>query len=169
MSKITLVTGGAKSGKSRYAEQLVKALELPAIYIATGQDLDDEMADRIAAHKVQRGPGWQTIEEPFDLCGALNQSDGQGGRLVDCLTLWLSNIYLAGIEWQVALEQVETTLQAQKSPVVLVTNEVGWGIVPVSKVGRQYRDASGVMNQRIAAIADTVVMVSCGLPLQLKG
>lgn len=168
MSKITLVTGGAKSGKSRYAEQIVKALDIPAIYIATGQDLDDEMAQRIMAHKVQRGSGWQTIEEPFDLCRALDQSDGQGGRLVDCLTLWLSNVYLAEMDWQAELEKLETTLRAQHSPVVLVTNEVGWGIVPMSELGRRYRDASGIMNQRIAAIADTVVLVSCGIPLTLK-
>ncbi len=169
MSKITLVTGGAKSGKSRYAEGLVKALDGPSIYIATGQELDDEMSDRIAAHKLQRGAGWQTIEEPFDLCGALNQSDGQGPRLVDCLTLWLSNVYLDGRDWQAALDDILITLRAQQSPVVLVTNEVGWGIVPMSEVGRGYRDASGIMNQRVASVADTVVLVSCGIPLTLKG
>lgn len=169
MSMITLVTGGAKSGKSRYAETLVKALDGPSIYIATGQDLDTEMSDRIAAHKQQRGPGWQTIEEPFDLPGVLHASDGTGARLVDCLTLWLSNVYLDGRDWQAALEDVVIALCAQKSPVVLVTNEVGWGIVPMSEVGRRYRDASGVMNQRIAAVADRVVLVSCGIPLALKG
>lgn len=168
MSMITLVTGGAKSGKSRYAETLVKAIDSPSIYIATGQDLDAEMSDRIAAHKQQRGPGWQTIEEPFDLSGALHGSDGKGARLVDCLTLWLSNVYLDGRDWQAALEEIVIALCAQQSPVVLVTNEVGWGIVPMSEVGRRYRDASGVMNQRIAAIADTVVLVSCGIPLTLK-
>lgn len=169
MTKITLVTGGAKSGKSRHAEAIVKAQHGAAIYIATGQALDAEMAERISAHKAQRGTGWLTVEEPHDLCGALIRTDGQGTRLVDCMTLWLSNIFLAETEWQAALEDVLKTLAVQQSPVVLVTNEVGWGIVPMSEMGRRYRDASGVMNQRIAAIADSVVMVSCGLPLTLKG
>ena len=169
MTKITLVTGGAKSGKSRHAEAIVKTQDGAAIYIATGQALDAEMAERISAHKAQRGTGWLTVEEPYDLCGALIRTDGQGTRLVDCMTLWLSNIFLAETEWQAALEDVLKTLVVQQSPVVLVTNEVGWGIVPMSEMGRRYRDASGVMNQRIAAIADSVVMVSCGLPLTLKG
>lgn len=169
MTKITLVTGGAKSGKSRHAEAIVRAQDGAAIYIATGQALDAEMAERISAHKAQRGTGWLTVEEPHDLCGALIRTDGQGTRLVDCMTLWLSNIFLAETEWQAALEDVLKTLAVQQSPVVLVTNEVGWGIVPMSEMGRRYRDASGVMNQRIAAIADSVVMVSCGLPLTLKG
>lgn len=168
MKKITLVTGGAKSGKSRYAEGIAKAPDGSAIYIATGQAFDAEMSERIAAHKVQRGAGWITVEEPIDLCGALTRTDGQDVRLVDCMTLWLSNVFLAEMDWQAALDEVLETLEAQQSPVVLVTNEVGWGIVPMSEVGRRYRDASGVMNQRIAAIADRVVLVSCGLPLMLK-
>ncbi|EEB84074.1 bifunctional adenosylcobinamide kinase/adenosylcobinamide-phosphate guanylyltransferase [Roseobacter sp. GAI101] len=169
MNKITLVTGGAKSGKSRHAEGIVKASGSPAIYIATGQALDDEMSDRIAAHKVQRGAGWETIEEPLDLCGALVRSDGRGTRLVDCMTLWLSNVFLAETDWEASLSEVLDVLRTQQSPVVLVSNEVGWGIVPMSDVGRRYRDASGVMNQRIAEVADAVVLVSCGLPLTLKG
>lgn len=169
MNKITLVTGGAKSGKSRHAEGIVKASGRPAIYIATGQALDDEMSDRIAAHKVQRGAGWETIEEPLDLCGALLRSDGRGTRLVDCMTLWLSNVFLAETDWEASLSEVLDVLRTQQSPVVLVSNEVGWGIVPMSDVGRRYRDASGVMNQRIAEVADAVVLVSCGLPLMLKG
>lgn len=169
MNKITLVTGGAKSGKSRHAEGIVKASGLLSIYIATGQALDDEMADRITAHKIQRGDGWQTIEEPLDLCGALVRTDGQGIRLVDCLTLWLSNLFVAEVDWDARLAEVLEVLQTQQSPVVLVTNEVGGGIVPMSDMGRRYRDASGVMNQRIAEVADAVLLVTCGLPLSLKG
>ncbi|WP_372993039.1 bifunctional adenosylcobinamide kinase/adenosylcobinamide-phosphate guanylyltransferase, partial [Sulfitobacter sp.] len=146
-----------------------KASGLSSIYIATGQALDDEMADRITAHKIQRGDGWQTIEEPLDLCGALVRTDGQGIRLVDCLTLWLSNLFLAELDWDAKLSEVLEVLQTQQSPVVLVTNEVGWGIVPMSDMGRRYRDASGVMNQRIAEVADAVLLVTCGLPLSLKG
>ncbi|WP_439149346.1 bifunctional adenosylcobinamide kinase/adenosylcobinamide-phosphate guanylyltransferase [Sulfitobacter sp.] len=169
MNKITLVTGGAKSGKSRHAEGIVKASGLSSIYIATGQALDDEMADRITAHKIQRGDGWQTIEEPLDLCGALVRTDGQGIRLVDCLTLWLSNLFVAELDWDAKLSELLVVLQTQQSPVVLVTNEVGGGIVPMSDMGRRYRDASGVMNQRIAEVADAVLLVTCGLPLSLKG
>tara|TARA_R110001606_G_scaffold89491_2_gene200953 strand:+ start:1457 stop:1966 length:510 start_codon:yes stop_codon:yes gene_type:complete len=169
MHKRLLVTGGAKSGKSRYAEDAARAFDLPLVYIATAQPLDGEMQDRILAHQAQRGPIWQTEEEPLDLSGALRRSDGQGVRLVDCLTLWLSNLLMDERDWDKETDALCGVLLTQRSPVVLVTNEVGGGIVPVSALGRHYRDASGVMNQRIAAVADKVVLVTCGLPLTLKG
>lgn len=169
MQDVTLVTGGAKSGKSLFAETLVRQYELPMVYIATGQAYDTEMQDRIDAHKVQRGAGWMTVEEPMNLCRALTQSDGQGVRLVDCMTLWLSNVMHADDLWQDAFDDLLSTLRTQRSPVVLVTNEVGGGIVPMTKLGRAYRDASGLMNQKLAALAGHVVLVSCGLPLNLKG
>lgn len=168
MHKRVLVTGGAKSGKSRYAEMMARAFDLPLIYIATAQPLDDEMQDRIRAHQEQRGPDWQTEQEPLDLGGVLRRTDGQGVRLVDCLTLWLSNLMMDGRDWNQETDALCRVLLDQQSPVVLVTNEVGGGIVPVSDLSRRYRDASGVMNQRIAALADKVVLVSCGLPLTLK-
>lgn len=169
MARHALVTGGAKSGKSRFAEELVLAMKGPSIYIATAQALDAEMTDRIAAHRFQRGEAWETVEEPLDLCAALNRTDGQGPRLVDCLTLWLSNMMLREVNWESAVGELIKGLGAQVSPVVLVTNEVGWGIVPMSPLGRQYRDAAGVMNQRIAACVHTVDLVTCGLPLRIKG
>ncbi|MEO9467057.1 bifunctional adenosylcobinamide kinase/adenosylcobinamide-phosphate guanylyltransferase [Sulfitobacter pontiacus] len=169
MDKITLVTGGAKSGKSLFAENHLRAYGLPLVYIATSQAFDPEMEHRIAAHKVQRGDGWDTVEEPLDLRGALMRTDGAGARLVDCMTLWLSNVMHAERDWQAELEKMLDSLRAQSSPVVLVTNEVGGGIVPMSALARRYRDASGLMNQRIAAVAGHVVLVSCGLPLTLKG
>jgi len=169
MDKITLVTGGAKSGKSLFAETHVRAYGLPLVYIATSQAFDTEMEDRIAAHKTQRGAGWDTVEEPLNLCGALARTDGAGARLVDCMTLWLSNVMHAELDWQAELEKVLQRLREQSTPVVLVTNEVGGGIVPMSALARRYRDASGLMNQRLGARAGHVVLVTCGLPLALKG
>lgn len=116
MDKITLVTGGAKSGKSLFAENHLRAYGLPLVYIATSQAFDPEMEDRIAAHRVQRGDGWDTVEEPLDLCGALKRTDGAGARLVDCMTLWLSNVMHAERDWQAELEKVLDSLRTQSSP-----------------------------------------------------
>ncbi len=169
---ISLVTGGAKSGKSRHAETLVRGMcggmNGTPVYIATAEQLDNEMAQRIAAHRRQRGPGWELIEEPLDLCGALRDSDGRGPRLVECMTLWLSNLMMRERDPDAALEALLPVLAAQVSPVVLVTNEVGSGIVPVSALGRDYRDLCGAMNQRLGAAADSIDLVVCGHPLRIK-
>lgn len=168
MGQVILVTGGARSGKSRHAEMRATALPGGSVYIATAQAGDGEMADRIARHRAQRGTGWQTVEEPLDLTGALERSDGQGPRLVDCLTLWLSNLMMAERDWQAAAEQLAGCLYAQAAPVVLVSNEVGLGLVPDTPLGRAFRDAQGLLNQRIAAVADEVEFVVAGLPLRVK-
>jgi adenosylcobinamide kinase/adenosylcobinamide-phosphate guanylyltransferase len=165
---ITLVTGGARSGKSAEAERRVLALPGPPVYIATAEAGDGEMAERIARHRQRRGAEWRTVEAPLALAGALEASDGAGPRLVDCLTLWLSNVLLAGREGEAAAEALEAVLRAQVSPVVLVTNEVGAGIVPENALARAFRDAAGLLNQRIAAVADEVVLTVSGLPLVLK-
>lgn len=165
-----LVTGGARSGKSAFAEQRVKQMGAQAVYIATAQALDTEMEARIAAHRKQRGDGWQLIEAPQDLVPALRSTDGQGApRLVDCLTLWLSNLMLAEQDWEGALEGLCAALPGLLDPVVFVTNEVGAGIVPENKLARQYRDAAGLMNQRVAAACAEVWLVASGCPLQIKG
>jgi len=168
MGAIILVTGGARSGKSRHAEARVRALPGPPVYIATAQAVDEEMRARIDHHIAQRGPGWETIEEPLDLAGALSRSDGAGPRLVDCLTIWLSNVMLDGRDWQTEAAEVIAALAGQDSPVVLVSNEVGMGIVPENALARAFRDAQGWLNQRIAAVADEVEFVVAGLPLRLK-
>lgn len=172
---ILLVTGGARSGKSRYAEGRTRALTGDPVYIATAQAFDDEMADRIARHRSDRaGDGWQTVEAPLDLPGALIATDGAGPRLVDCLTLWLSNQMLdegsggnTG-DWEAALAALLDVLDRQTAPVVFVTNEVGFGIVPENALARRFRDAAGRVAQAVAARADEVVLVVAGQPLVVK-
>lgn len=166
---ITLVLGGARSGKSRYAEQLLAGQAAP-IYLATGQSFDDEMRQRIALHKERRGAQWQTIEEPLFLAGVLTRlSRRDNPILVDCLTLWLSNLMGVNADVSAACDHLLQALEALPGDVVLVSNEVGFGIVPGNKVARDFRDHAGILHQRIAAIADKVVFVAAGLPLILKG
>lgn len=168
MSRIVLVTGGARSGKSAVAEGRTLRFGSPAVYIATAEAHDAEMAERIAAHRARRGPQWRTVAAPLDLPGALAATEG-APRLVDCLTLWLSNLMLAGRDTAQARQALVAALGAAQSPVVLVTNEVGWGIVPDNPLARRFRDEAGLLGQRVAAIADEVCLVACGLPLTLKG
>jgi len=167
---ITLVLGGARSGKSRYAERLVESAAGCGTYCATAEAGDAEMAERIAAHRARRGAFWRTVEAPLEL-GPTIAAEAAPMRpiLVDCLTLWLSNLLLAG--WQPDREAGELcwTLRNAAGPVVLVANEVGMGLVPETLLGRTFRDAAGRLNQEIAALADRVVFVAAGLPLVLKG
>jgi adenosylcobinamide kinase / adenosylcobinamide-phosphate guanylyltransferase len=166
-AKFTLILGGARSGKSRYAENIIAALPPPWTYVATAEAGDAEMAARIATHRARRGPEWRTIEAPRELTAALKCQ--RVPVLVDCLTLWLSNLLLADADIDAEIVQLEDALTAMRAPVVLVANEVGSGIVPDHPLGRRFRDLQGVLNQRIAARADRVVLVVAGLPLALKG
>ncbi|NNJ67715.1 MAG: bifunctional adenosylcobinamide kinase/adenosylcobinamide-phosphate guanylyltransferase [Boseongicola sp.] len=170
MGRIVLVTGGAKSGKSAWAEARAEALAPSRIYVATAQAFDDEMEARIAEHLTRRGDGWSTVEEPRDLARVLDETDAQAPRLVDCLTLWLSNEMLAQDgDWRAGLEALKDALLRQAAPVILVTNEVGSGIVPDNALARQFQDAAGVVNQAVGAIADEVVLVVAGQALTIKG
>ena len=166
--KLTFVLGGARSGKSRYAESLITALPPPWIYVATAEAGDDEMAERIKSHRERRGMQWRTIEAPRELAKALSAC-GDGPVLIDCLTLWLSNLMLAEANIEEETAQLEKTLVAAHGPVVLVANEVGSGIVPSYPLGRRFRDLQGILNQRIAARAERVILMVAGLPLGLKG
>jgi adenosyl cobinamide kinase/adenosyl cobinamide phosphate guanylyltransferase len=166
--KLTLVLGGARSGKSRCAENLIATLPPPWLYVATAEAGDEEMTARISAHRARRGPDWRTIEAPRHLVAALEKA-GTTPVLVDCLTLWLSNLVLADIDIEAETAHLEKALAAAAAPVVLVANEVGSGIVPDHPLGRKFRDLQGVLNQRIAARADHVVLMVAGLPLALKG
>ena len=172
VAKLTLVLGGARSGKSRYAESLIDALppawQPPWTYLATAQAGDEEMAERIRAHRARRGADWRVIETPRGLAAAL-QNCGTTPVLIDCLTLWLSNLMLADIDVEAETAHLERALAAAAAPVVLVANEVGYGIVPDHPLGRRFRDLQGLLNQRIAMRADRVVLVVAGLPLALKG
>lgn len=164
----SLITGGARSGKSRRAEFLARSLPGRPIYIATAQIRDAEMAARVAEHQARRGTEWDEHPAPLDLCSALQQTDGRGPRLVDCLTFWLSNLFEAERDWQAAAQDLAACLQRQQSPVILVTNEVGLGIVPDSKLGRDFRDAQGCLNQIIAAAVAQVELVVAGIPVTVK-
>ncbi len=165
---LTFVLGGARSGKSRYAERLVSALPPPWAYVATAQAGDHEMAARIRAHRSRRGPSWRTIEAPRDLPAALAACEGMP-VLIDCLTLWLSNHLLANADIDQETERLERALAEAAAPIVLVANEVGSGIVPDHPLGRKFRDLQGLLNQRIAARADRVVLMVAGLPVAVKG
>lgn len=165
---VILITGGARSGKSRRAELRTRAFPGRPVYVATAEALDAEMTERIARHRARRGTDWIEREVPLDLMSALTASDGGGARLVDCLTLWLSNLMHAERDWERAVTELADALPRQSSPVVLVTNEVGLGIVPDNALARRFRDAAGIMNQTIAAVADEVEFVVAGLPMTLK-
>lgn len=165
----TLVLGGARSGKSHFAEQLARDSGLARIYLATATADDGEMRMRIAHHRSQRGDGWHTIEEPLALTEALTRESAVNHIvLVDCLTLWLSNLMHNGRDVAHETRQLAEWLRATTHPVLLVSNEVGLGLVPETPLGRDFRDAQGRLNQAIAAAIPNVVFIAAGLPLWLK-
>ena len=164
-----LVIGGQRSGKSRYAEGLVVASGLAPVYIATAAAGDGEMAERIAAHRARRGANWRTVEEPLDLADALMRESGPGFHvLADCLTVWLSNLMEAERNVAAETDAMTAALARVTGPVVLVSNEVGLGIVPDNPLARRFADELGILNQRLAEAVDRVVLVSAGLPMVLK-
>jgi adenosylcobinamide kinase / adenosylcobinamide-phosphate guanylyltransferase len=170
IAPLTLVLGGARSGKSRHAESLITASAPPPwIYIATAQALDAEMTQRIAHHRARRGVGWQTVEAPHDLAGAIDKAPPDSALLVDCLTLWLTNRMLAEADIEADTAVLEKALARRRGSTVLVSNEVGSGVVPDNALARRFADLQGRLNQRIAARADRVVLVVAGLPLTVKG
>jgi len=166
---LTLVLGGARSGKSRYAETVITSLPPPWTYVATAQALDEEMATRIAAHRSRRNAGWKTIEAPHDIVGAVSAAPVDAAILIDCLTLWLSNRMLAGADVDAEVDHLEHALVRHTGTIVLVSNEVGSGIVPDNALARRFGDLQGRFNQRLAARANRVVLLVAGLPIFLKG
>lgn len=170
MAPIIFVLGGARSGKSRFAEERTRAFPAEEyVYIATAECRDQEMESRIALHRERRGTDWRTIEAPFRLSEAL-VSTSRNGRaiLVDCLTLWLTNHLLAEADLETEYERLASSLAKTEGPVVLVSNEVGLSIVPENALARRFRDEAGRLNQKIAAIASEAWFVAAGLPLRLK-
>ncbi len=164
---ITFVLGGASSGKSKFAESLCPK---PRIYVATAEAFDDEMSLRIHKHQQQRGEEWTTLDAPLDLFGALRACEGKGSVvLVDCLTLWLTNLVMKEKDAKAEIEAVADYLAQTKLNLVIVSNELGMGLVPEQGFSRRFRDLHGNMNQRVAAVAENVVFVAAGLPLVLKG
>ncbi len=169
LPKLSLILGGAASGKSAFAEGLVMASPLQRIYVATAQAFDDEMRQKVQKHLAQRGPNWRTIEAPLDTADILPDLPKDAIVLLDCATMWLSNQMLA--EKDLAVEQANLldALAACPSHVVVVSNEVGLDVVPENALARRFRDAQGALNQAIAQQADLAVLVVAGLPLVLKG
>lgn len=166
---ITLVLGGARSGKSTYAEGLVTALPAPWVYLATADVRDAEMAERVAAHRNRRGEGWETVDSRLDVASELGRAAlTDRPVLIDCLTLWVTNLMLAEKDIDGACAALCEALAARRSTTVLVSNEVGLGIVPDNALARRFRDAAGRVNQRIAQVADRVTFVVAGLPMQVK-
>ena len=165
---ITLVLGGARSGKSRHAEQLIEAFPGPWTYIATAQAFDDEMRERIDMHRARRSAQWITVDAPIELPQALRATPHGQAVLIDCLTLWLSNLMLSGADVAKArMELLEVCRQAT-GPLVLVSSEVGLGVVPDNALARRFRDELGALNQGLAQEADRVILTVAGLPLTLK-
>jgi adenosylcobinamide kinase / adenosylcobinamide-phosphate guanylyltransferase len=166
---VTLVLGGARSGKSAYAERLILSAADQATYLATGFAGDAEMADRIAHHRARRGGTWATCEEPLEIAASLRQC-AEPGRpiLLDCLTLWLSNLMAQSRDIASETQTLLACLPELRGPVVFVSNEVGLGIVPDNALAREFRDHAGRLNQALAAAADRVIFVAAGLPLILK-
>ncbi len=163
---VTLVLGGARSGKSRYAESLAKG---ERHYIATAEIFDDEMRARISQHREQRGAGWDTLEAPLDLVEAIARIDGKGRFvLVDCITIWINNLMYAKRDVAAEITRLCVALKTVKARIVLVSNEVGQGIVPDNALARAFRDEQGRANQRLAEACDDVVFVTAGLPMVLK-
>ena len=170
--KLIFITGGCRSGKSQYALDYANRHFSKKIYLATCEALDDEMIQRVETHKRLRGPEWLTIEEPVEIIDRIKQySDNAGVILLDCLTLWLSNLLLKGnnnLKMMEAIEGLIHSLRERRISVIIVSNEVGMGIVPADPLSRRFRDLSGMANQKIAEVADTVIFMVSGMPVFLK-
>ncbi len=163
------VLGGARSGKSRYAQQRAEALPGRHLFIATAEAWDAEMAERIARHRADRDARWETVDAPRDLAAALDAASGTGAvALVDCLTLWASNLLLADADMEQATDGLCAAIARFDGRLILVANETGLGIVPDNALARRFRDAAGRINQAVAAVADEVMLVVAGLPMRVK-
>jgi adenosylcobinamide kinase/adenosylcobinamide-phosphate guanylyltransferase len=170
MSRHCLILGGARSGKSRYAEGLAQSHDGNCIYIATARPGDEEMRQRIAHHRARRGDQWRTIEEPVKLPELLRrEAKREGFILVDCVTLWISNLMLEGFPVQESVDELGDMLPELEARIVLVSNEVGLGIVPDNALARRFRDEAGLANQKLAAACGEVIFMAAGLPVRLKG
>lgn len=161
--------GGARSGKSRYAQGRAEALGLKRVFVATAEAFDDEMHARISRHRADRGQGWETVEEPLDLARIITmRSAPDNVLLVDCLTLWTSNLILAERDRNSARSDLTAAIKQAEGSLILVANEVGYGIVPDNALARRFRDEAGLINQRVAEVVDEVQLVLAGLPMRVK-
>lgn len=169
LPRVTLILGGARSGKSHHAEALIEASGLAPYYLATAEPLDGEMAERIAAHQTRRGSHWQTIEEPLRLAETLHSVTAEGRALmVDCLTLWLTNLMVHDLAVEAEIDGLLDALVALDGATVFVSNEVGQGVMPTNAMARAFIDHAGLLHQRLAEKADQVLLMTAGIPRQLK-
>jgi adenosylcobinamide kinase/adenosylcobinamide-phosphate guanylyltransferase len=173
MGKVILITGACRSGKSTFALRLAERDYGRRMYLATAEALDDEMRERIKEHRKKRGGAWRTVEEPVEIAKVLKECGDDADVIVlDCVTLWISNLMMKNLESDRILSLVDELLDVVtdiSSDVVFVTNEVGWGIVPDNRLARDFRDSAGAVNQKIAHAADAVVLLVSGIPLTIKG
>jgi len=170
--KIIFITGGARSGKSTYALKDASKISGNKAYIATAESLDEEMRERIEKHKKQRGRDWDTYEEPLKIAEVIQETEGKyTAILIDCLTLWLSNIMQSGLNISQEITNLIETLRIthHTSHIYIVSNEVGMGIVPKNDMARRFRDIAGILNQKVAEISDEVYLLIAGLPMKIKG
>ena len=166
----TLVLGGARSGKSRYALELGEGLSSDRVFIATAQGFDGEMRERISRHRADRDVSWQTVEEAVEVWDVIARECREDRVvLLDCLTLWLNNVMLEGRDVESDLERLVACLEGVTGELILVSNEIGLGLVPDTELGREFRDLHGRMNQRVAAVCDRVLFMVAGLPVVVKG
>lgn len=167
----TLVLGGARSGKSRYAQSMAEAAAYASsarpIAIVTAQIYDEEMAQRVALHQHDRGETWETLEAPIDLCGAINSLTMTDVAVIDCMTLWLTNILLADADLAFEIDRLLVALKASPAMIWIVSNEVGWGIVPDNALARRFRDEAGRLNQKLAEASEQAVLIVAGMKLDL--
>jgi len=169
MGKLTFITGGARSGKSSFALGQASKTIGPKAYIATAEALDEEMRLRIERHREERGPDWVTFEEPLEIAGCIRDLDqGYGAAVVDCLTLWLNNLMLAGRDVEQATRELLGSLEKAVPDIFVVSNEVGMGIVPADPLARRFRDAAGTLNRRVAEMAVEVYLAVSGIPVKIK-
>lgn len=169
MTATILVVGGQRSGKSRYAEALVEKSGRRPVYVATAEPGDGEMSERIRLHRVRRGPAWRIVEEPLEISDVIAaEARPETAVLVDCLTLWLANLMGAGRDFEAEADRLAAALAAATGPVVIVSNEVGSGVIPENPLARRYADALGTLNQRIAAASNRVVLMAAGCPVLVK-
>ena len=173
MGRIILITGGCRSGKSTFGISLAERDYARKVFLATAEALDAEMQERIKKHKGKRGSGWQTVEEPIEIAKVFKEHSQEADViLLDCITLWISNLMMKNWDTRKIFSYVDAMLKSTKSispEVILITNEVGWGIVPANKLARDFRDIAGTVNQRIAGAAESVVLLVSGIPVCIKG
>lgn len=169
MRKNILVTGGSRSGKSLFAEELTLSFGKKPSYLATAINIDDEMNKRINVHKKRRKNLWYEYESPLNLIETLKKTDKDSPILIDCITLWLNNIFYKKKNWRTEVERFSKFLVNLNQPLILVTNEVGSGLIPMNKLSRNFQDASGITNQILASVCDDVYLVVCGIPTKIKG